>query len=157
MRFFRKFFCVSFWISNINIFLTNFNDIGQQPTGRSVLFSVVFTLSPPSHHGSVWLLPAISLLLTNTVSPVRAYISIWCERFHGTQKEDDRGPLSFQSSLAATYTAMGPRNQLCIGLLNRPASLCSLPTQFQTRFLESIPRPISVFDSGVTPTIIFTD
>jgi hypothetical protein len=38
---------------------------------QCILFSVVFTPSPPSHHGSVWLLPVISLLLTNTVSPVR--------------------------------------------------------------------------------------
>ncbi len=41
----------------------------------------------------------ISLLLTNTVSPVRACVSIWLERFRGTQKEDDRGPLSINSSL----------------------------------------------------------
>jgi hypothetical protein len=43
--------------------------------------------------------------------------------------------------------AMGPggRNQVGIGLSYRPASLwvCSLATQFQTRFLESIPRPIA--------------
>jgi hypothetical protein len=39
--------------------------------------------------------------------------------------------------------AMGARNQVGIGLLYRPASLCSLATQFQTRFLESIPRPIA--------------
>ncbi len=37
---------------------------------------------------------------------------------------------------------MGARNQLGIGLSYRAASLCSLATQFQTRFLESIPRPI---------------
>jgi hypothetical protein len=36
--------------------------------------------------------------------------------------------------------AMGARNQVGIGLLYRPASLCSLATQFQTRFLESIPQ-----------------
>jgi hypothetical protein len=36
---------------------------------------------------------------------------------------------------------MGARNQVGIGLSYRPASLCSLATQFQTRFLESIPRP----------------
>jgi hypothetical protein len=30
-----------------------------------------------------------------------------------------------------------------IGLSYRPASLCSLATQFQTRFLGSIPRPIA--------------
>jgi hypothetical protein len=35
-----------------------------------VLFSVVFIPSPPFHHGSVWVLPFISLLLTITVSPV---------------------------------------------------------------------------------------
>jgi hypothetical protein len=36
---------------------------------------------------------------------------------------------------------MGARNQEGIGLSYRAASLCSLATQFQTRFLESIPRP----------------
>ncbi len=39
--------------------------------------------------------------------------------------------------------AMVARNQVGIGLSCRPASLCSLATQFQTRFLESIPRPIA--------------
>jgi hypothetical protein len=39
--------------------------------------------------------------------------------------------------------AMGVRNQVGIGLSHRPASLCSLATQFQTRFLELIPRPIA--------------
>jgi hypothetical protein len=38
---------------------------------------------------------------------------------------------------------MGARNQVGIGLSYWPASLCSLATQFQTRFLESIPRPIA--------------
>jgi hypothetical protein len=38
---------------------------------------------------------------------------------------------------------MGARNQVGIGLSYRSASLRSLDTQFQTRFLESIPRPIS--------------
>jgi hypothetical protein len=38
--------------------------------------------------------------------------------------------------------AMGARNQVGIGLSYRPASLCSLATQFQTRFLKSIPRLI---------------
>jgi hypothetical protein len=68
-------------------------------TNGAILFSVVFTPSPPSHghHGSVWLLYVISLLLTNTVSPVRACLIIWWERFRGTQKEDDRWPLSIQS------------------------------------------------------------
>jgi hypothetical protein len=39
--------------------------------------------------------------------------------------------------------AMGARNQVGIGLSYRPASLCSLATQCQTWFLESIPRPIA--------------
>ncbi len=39
--------------------------------------------------------------------------------------------------------AMGTRNQVGIGLTHRPASLCSLASQFQTRFLESIPHPIA--------------
>ncbi len=37
--------------------------------------------------------------------------------------------------------AMGARNQVGIGLSYRPASLCSLDTQFQTRLMELIPRP----------------
>jgi hypothetical protein len=39
---------------------------------------------------------------------------------------------------------MGTRNQEGIGLSYRPASLCSLATQFQTRLLESICRPKAV-------------
>jgi hypothetical protein len=39
--------------------------------GHCILFSVVFTPSPPSHHGSVSVLPVVSLFLTNTVSPMR--------------------------------------------------------------------------------------
>jgi hypothetical protein len=38
---------------------------------------------------------------------------------------------------------MGTRNQVDKGLSYRSASLCSLATQFQSRFLESIPRPIA--------------
>jgi hypothetical protein len=38
---------------------------------------------------------------------------------------------------------MGARNQVNIGLSYRPASLCSLATPFQARFLESIPRPMA--------------
>ncbi len=46
-------------------------------------------------------IPVISLLLNNTISSVLACLIIWRERFHGTQKEDNRGPPSFrfQSSL----------------------------------------------------------
>jgi hypothetical protein len=39
--------------------------------------------------------------------------------------------------------AMGAGNQVRLGLSYRPASLCSSAAQFQTLFLESIPRPIA--------------
>ncbi len=48
----------------------SFGSFGQR--AQCILFSVVFTLLPraPCHHGSVWLLHVISLLLTNNLSPV---------------------------------------------------------------------------------------
>jgi hypothetical protein len=51
--------------------------------------------------------------------------------------------LEWTFSVANFSPATGARNQEGIWLSYRPASLCSLPTQFQTRFLESIPRPIA--------------
>ncbi len=71
--------------------------------GSSTTDSLFYFLSslpvppPPSNHGSLWVLPVISLLLTDTVSPVRASLSICWERFRGSQEEDDRWPLSIQS------------------------------------------------------------
>jgi hypothetical protein len=62
-----------------------------------------FIPSPPSHHGTVLLLSCHLSTLTNTVSPVRACLIIWWESFRGTQKEDDRGPLSIQSSLIEPF------------------------------------------------------
>ncbi len=52
-------------------------------------------------------------------------------------------PPGFVASVGNLSPAMGSRNQVGIGLSYRPASLCSLATQFQTRFLESIPRTIA--------------
>ncbi len=43
-----------------------------------------------------YLIYLISLLLTNTVSRVRACLSIGLERLRGTQKEDERGPHSIE-------------------------------------------------------------
>jgi hypothetical protein len=61
--------------------------------------------------------------------------------------EERRSDTWVVSLLQANETYRGPgmgaRNQVGIGLLYRPASLCSLATQFQTRFLELIPRPIA--------------
>ncbi len=67
--------------------------------GQGILFSIVFISPSSSHHGRFWVLPVISLLLTNAVLPMRACLIIWWERFHGTQKGDDRWPLSIQSSM----------------------------------------------------------
>ena len=71
--------------------------------GQCILFSVDFTPSPPpattADFGSY-----LSLLWTNTASLVRACLIIWWERFRGSQKEDDCGSLSIQSSLACPYT-----------------------------------------------------
>jgi hypothetical protein len=47
---------------------------------------------------------------------------------------------------------MGSRNQVGIGLSYRPASLCSLAAEFQTRFLESIPRPVARLNF---PTLLY--
>ncbi len=64
-----------------------------QQRGQSIFFH------PPSHKVRFLVLPVFSLLLSNIVSPVRACLIIWWERFRGTQKEDDRGPLGIQSSV----------------------------------------------------------
>jgi hypothetical protein len=44
--------------------------------------------------------------------------------------------------LSYRHATIWARNQVGIGL-SWPASLCCLAIQFQTRFLESIPRPIA--------------
>ncbi len=55
---------------------------------QCILFYVVFAFSHPSQYGNGLVLPVISLLLTDTVSPVRACLSIWWERFRGSQEDD---------------------------------------------------------------------
>ncbi len=70
--------------------------------GQCILSSVVFTPSLFSHHGSVWVLPLISLLFSGTDSPVRACLFIGWERFRGTQQKDDLGPLGIKSSPTGT-------------------------------------------------------
>jgi hypothetical protein len=49
----------------------------------------------------------------------------------------------YMESGAGNFSCLGARNQVGLWLSYRPASLCSLATQFQARFLESIPRPIA--------------
>jgi hypothetical protein len=70
---------------------------------KCILFSVVFTPPHTSHHVSVWFLSVISLLLTNTLSQMRSCLSILLDRLRGSQKEDERGPLSIQSSLVLGF------------------------------------------------------
>jgi hypothetical protein len=60
------------WIESLALYIL----CETSQRGQYILFSVVFTPPPLSHHGSIWLLPVISLLLTNTVFPVRACLSI---------------------------------------------------------------------------------
>jgi hypothetical protein len=49
--------------------------------GQFILFSVVFTPSPPRHHGTVGVLSVISLFLTNTtehyIAGAGAYLYDW--------------------------------------------------------------------------------
>ncbi len=87
-----------------------------------------------SHHGSVWVLPIISLLLTCIVSPVRACLFIWLERLCGTQKEDECGPL--QSSLSAPTsgkvycTLCKVHSSLIVALQIKPATHRIRPVQY---------------------------
>ncbi len=55
-----------------------------------------FSPKPPLQCFSVWLLsPVISLALTDSVTPVRACLSIWWERFLGPKKKTIMGFLVF--------------------------------------------------------------
>jgi hypothetical protein len=63
--------------------------------GQCILFSVVFSPSPPA--------TTAVFGLTNTVSPMRVCLTIWWESFRGNQKEDDCGPHSIQSSLYTQF------------------------------------------------------
>ncbi len=73
---------------------------GPAQRRQCILVSVVFTPSRPATtavFGSY--LSSLYSVLTNNVSPVRACLIIWLQRFRRTQKEDNRGLLSIQSSL----------------------------------------------------------
>ncbi len=82
-------------------FGTLFQKISVKSSAKAqcLLFSVVFTPTPPSHYGSVPLLPIIFSLSATAVSPVQSCLSIRWERLRGSPNEDERGPLSIQSSL----------------------------------------------------------
>jgi hypothetical protein len=64
------------------------------PNGANLFYFLSsLPLIPPSHHGSVWLLPIFSLLLTNTVSRVRSCLSCGRRGFVGTTKKTSVGLL----------------------------------------------------------------
>jgi hypothetical protein len=71
--------------------------------------------------------------------------SVTAEMFEHRNSGENRRKRSENSKLSHACVplspAMGARNQVGIGLSYRPASLFSLATLFQIRFLESIPRP----------------
>jgi hypothetical protein len=69
--------------------------------GQCILFSVVFTPSPSSH----WVLTCLSLLLTNTVSLVRACLSMCWERFRGTHRLNMEVNLQSLFGLQVTWCA----------------------------------------------------
>ncbi len=70
-----------------------------------------------------------------------ATLPIWTVPIWAISGSDTREEVYLTGAVPVTSPAIGARNQVGIGLSYRPASLCSLATQFQTRFLESIPRP----------------
>jgi hypothetical protein len=72
----------------------NYGIDGLRSTGPMYFVFCRLYPSSLSHHGNVWLLPVISLLLTNTISPLRACLFIWFETFRLTQKRGDHGPPS---------------------------------------------------------------
>jgi hypothetical protein len=83
-----------------------FTDAAGQRSQTILFFCRLDPFSPHAATTAVFLGPAfISLLLTNTVSPVRACPNLSWERFRGTQEEDDRGPLIVQSSLRQAFHA----------------------------------------------------
>jgi hypothetical protein len=87
------------------------------------LISVVFALSPTSHHDNVWLLPVISLFLTDTVTPVRACsIHMIGRGFVGPKKKTSVGLLVFNPLWASTHNAtmQGAYERDVLLLVNEP-------------------------------------
>jgi hypothetical protein len=94
--------CTLPWADILTLFhqRENMYSVGTPLTNGVNVFRFLSSLPlfPPSITREVWVLPVISL----PVSWVWACLSIWWERFRGTQKEDEYGPLSIKSSLPPT-------------------------------------------------------
>jgi hypothetical protein len=93
-------YCICNIVDNLpSLNQTNQPDIWSQPT--EPMYFVFCRLYPSSLQPTrvcAKLLSVISLNLTNTVSPVRACLSKWLERFRGSQKEDERGARIYRPS-----------------------------------------------------------
>jgi hypothetical protein len=86
------------WLQYTGMYQTNPGML--QTKGTMYFVCRLCPLSPPRQ-----CLGPTCHLYTNTVSPKRACLIIWWERFRGTQKEDDCGPLSIQSLSLVAYFA----------------------------------------------------
>jgi hypothetical protein len=94
---------------------------GEHGAGNSIQTSFKLLLSPSNNGMSSLLFSSvISLLLTNIVSPVRACLSLWLERFRGTQMKTRRAmasyyiiPLSGHSKETASATFVRNWSSVC--------------------------------------------
>ncbi len=117
--------------------------------------------SQPRHQGSVWG-PTCHITTSNYITLYRRCGLAYPydgRGFVGPKKKTIVGllqysilsvciPLLYTVNFATCVGNIRAKNQVGIGMSYRPASLCSLATQFQTRFLELIPRPTYVFGSS---------
>jgi hypothetical protein len=109
------------------------------------VFCRLYPSSPQPPHGSVWLLPVISLLLAYTVSPVRACINAYPYDWRGFvgPLDNERGPLSINSYLLLPFSDDSPwkscwqRTGTSPADATAPLSMLqrkSLPSRFYTFF-----------------------
>ncbi len=117
----------------------------RKDRGPKYFFSVLFSLSPQAT--SVCVLSVISLLLTNTVSPARACLIIWLERFRGTQKEDDRGPLSIHYSILSGFNNLNFSFQTSVLRHQRFLSYATCDYNMFTRLLFNIINRVYSFSN----------
>ncbi len=99
--------------------------------GQCLLFSVVFTLSSHSHSGSVQLVPVISQLLTNTLSPGCGLAWSYDGRCLVGPKKKTIVGLLVLNPLCSTYIPSKiSQEPACSTLLQRPHQSVSLLIYF---------------------------
>jgi hypothetical protein len=90
-------------------------------------------------------LPLMEGTVGNTKSLIKRYCILWLMAYGiivFSTETDGSQPTEFLKEISSVGNFSPARNQVGIGLSYRPASLCSLATQFQARLLESILRPV---------------